>query len=97
MMLRSSPDLARTARDLARAASTLAREASAIALDRQGPGHAARVAQRAADQALEAAQTLDRMAESGENLDATIQVATWALTAAAVALTQAKIEAGLAT
>lgn len=84
------------ARNLARAASALAAEASALALAHSGPGHDAQVALRAAQQAKEAADTLEQMAERGESLDRTMMVATWALSAAAVALTQAKLQAPVA-
>ena len=87
--------LAARAGEFARIASILAEEASDLARIHSGPGHDANVAARAAQQAREAAETLRDMAEKGADLESTVRVATWALSAAAVALAQAKLNTPL--
>lgn len=79
------------AADLAQVAGLLATEAAALALYHSGDGHEAGVAQRAAKQATEAAALLRDLAHDKAPVEATLQAATWALSAAAVALTQAKL------
>ncbi|MEA3199466.1 MAG: hypothetical protein QOE90_894 [Thermoplasmata archaeon] len=89
--------MAARAGEFARIASILAEEASALALLHSGPGHASKVAARAAQQAHEAAETLRDLAARGADLEESVRVATWALSAAAVALTQAKLNTPLST
>lgn len=84
------------AREFARIASILAEEASQLALLHSGPGHESDVAARAARQAHEAAEILRHQAEAGGDLEDAVRTATWALSAAAVALTQAKLNTPLA-
>ena len=91
----SSMAFAERARDLAHVAVILAEEASALALLHNGDGHAARVAQRAAGQAKEAAQLLRDLADRATPPEQTLQAATWALSAASVALAQAKLNTPL--
>jgi hypothetical protein len=86
---------ARRAWRFAEAASVLADEAALLTLSHLGAGHEADVARRAAAHAREAASELDAMAASeGATLDAVLEAATWAMAAAAVALTQAKLPPG---
>lgn len=87
--------LRQRAADLAQVAGLLASEAAALALYHSGDGHDAGVAQRAARQAHEAADLLRSLADEKAPVDATLQAATWALSAAAVALTQAKLRTPL--
>ncbi|GEM_PF-4360573 len=82
--------LASRAGEFARIASILADEASALALLHSGPGRETHVATRAAEQAREAADSLRHMAETGADFESTVRAATWALSAAAVAMSQAK-------
>lgn len=86
---------AQRAHDLAQVAVILAEEASAIALLHVGEGHDSRVAARAAGQAREAAELLRELAGGGARPEETLHVATWALSAASVALTQAKLNTSL--
>lgn len=88
--------LAKRAGDLANVASILADEAAQLALLHSGEGHESRVASRAALQAKEAAALLRDLTTRGAGAEQTIQAATWALSAAAVALTQAKLRTPLA-
>jgi hypothetical protein len=97
-MLATGPDpavMGKRALDLAVVASILAEEASALALLHSGHGHDSDVAVRAAVQAREAADVLKKLREDGAPAEQTIQAATWALSAAAVALTQAKLNTRL--
>lgn len=94
----ANPDASRfatRATDLAEVAVILAEEASQLALLHVGEGHASRVAARAAAQAKEAATLLRQLAHGGSPPEATLQAATWALSAASVALTQAKLNTTL--
>lgn len=77
-------------RHFAEAAASLAEEASHLALAVRGPGHDAEVAKRAARQAQEAAEVLAKMAQDGATLESAFSTAAWALSAAAVAITQAR-------
>ena len=87
----------RRARRFAEAASILADEAALLTLSRLGAGHDADVARRAAAQAHEAASALEAMAVlESATLDAVLEAATWAMTSAAVAVTQAKLPPGAA-
>lgn len=88
--------LASRAGEFARIASILADEASALALLHSGPGRETDVASRAAQQAREAAESLRQMAESGADFESAVRAATWALSAAAVAMSQAKVNTPLA-
>jgi len=74
----------------AQAVSALAREAGRLADERGSGSREALVAQRAADQAFEAAALLDASAREGATLDHVMATAAWALTAAAVAVTCAR-------
>lgn len=82
------------ARDLAHVAMILAEEASDLALLHTGDGHDSRVALKAAQQAREAADMLRSFA--GAPPEQALQAATWALSAASVALAQAKLNTPLA-
>lgn len=82
------------ARDLAHVAMILAQEASELALLHTGEGHDSRVAVKAAAQAREAADLLRGFA--GAPPEQALQAATWALSAASVALAQAKLNTPLA-
>lgn len=98
MLASREPDPAvmrRRALDLALVASILAEEASALALLHSGRGHDSEVAARAAKQAKEAADVLRDLHDQEAPAEQTIQAATWALSAAAVALTQAKLNTSL--
>lgn len=98
MLAASGPDpavLRQRALDLAEVASILAHEASALALLHSGRGHDSDVAARAAAQTREAASVLRKLHASEAPVEETIQAATWALSAAAVALTQAKLNTTL--
>jgi len=88
-------NLTQRARDLAHVASILALEASQLAMLHVGEGHASGVAQRAAEQAREAADTLRALAERGAPIEQAMQAAIWSLSAAAVAVTQAKLNTSL--
>lgn len=88
-------NLRQRAADLAQVAGLLATEAAALALFHSGDGHDADVAHRAAKQATEAADLLRELAHERAPVEATLQAATWALSAAAVALTQAKLRTPL--
>lgn len=81
------------ASELAAIASILAEEASALALLHSGQGHDSAVAVRAAKQAREASDMLQQMARDGAPFEDALQAATWALSAASVALAQAKLRA----
>lgn len=83
------------AADLAQVAGLLATEAAALAVFHSGEGHDSAVAHRAAKQATEAAELLRELAHDRAPVEATLQAATWALSAAAVALTQAKLRTPL--
>lgn len=87
--------LAKKAGDLAHIASILADEASALALLNSGDGHEATVARRAAQQAREAATILRGMADHGASFEQIVQAMTWTMSAAAVAVTQAKLNTQL--
>lgn len=92
VLVPSDPNtLRQRAADLAQVAGLLATEAAALALYHSGEGHDSSVAQRAAKQATEAAQLLRELAHDRAPVEATLQAATWALSAAAVAITQAKL------
>ena len=87
-----SPAKATRAQRFAEAASALAREASILTLSNLGEGHEAAVALRAAQQTRDAAAALERLAARGGTMDEAMEAATWAMTSAAVALTQAKLQ-----
>lgn len=77
----------------AEAVSALADEASRIALADLGVGRSASVAKLAALQAQEAAALLSEIAAREDaDLDEAMRAATWAMTSAAIALTQVKGE-----
>jgi hypothetical protein len=85
----------RRARRFAEAASVLADEAARLTFSHLGEGHDADVARRAAAQAREAADALDVLAaQEDATLDAVLEAATWAMSSAAVAVTQAKLPSG---
>jgi hypothetical protein len=86
----TAEDTARVLKHFAQAAASLAEEASSLALASRGPGHDSDVAVRAAGQAREAALQLSAMADRGASLEAAFSVAAWALSAASVAVTQAR-------
>lgn len=90
-----SARITKRAGELADVASILAEEAAQLALIHSGDGHDSRVAARAAAQAKEASQLLRDLSRRGATAEETIQAATWALTSAAVALTQAKLRTPL--
>lgn len=87
--------LAFRARDLAQVAVILAEEASELALLHMGHGHESRVAVKAAQQAREAAELVRSFTSGASPPEETLQAATWALSAASVALAQAKLNAPL--
>lgn len=86
-----SPETVRRAQRFAQAASVLAQEPSLLTLLNVGACHDSDVALRSARQAQEAAAELERLATEGATLDETLEAAAWAMSAAAVALTQAKL------
>lgn len=88
--------LKKHAAELAHVASLLAHEASAITRIHCGEGQETDVATRAAAQAEEAASLLTELTRRGAGPDETVSAAIWALTSAAVALTQAKLGTPLA-
>lgn len=76
----------------AEAVSALAREASRLAGERRPGSFEAVVARRAAQQADEAAAQLDRLAQDGVEAGDVMTMAAWALSAAAVAVTSARMD-----
>lgn len=85
----------RRAQRFAEAASVVADEACRLAVANLPPGHDADVARRAAGQAREAVEALDRLgATETATLDAIMESATWAMTSAAVAIAQGNLAMG---
>ena len=86
--------LERNATELAAVASLLAKEATDLAISHSGERHETSVARRAARHADEASEQLRLLTARGDSdPQHALQTAAWALNAAAVALTQAKLVA----
>lgn len=83
-------ETARAAKEFGHAASLLAAEAARLASLCGHDPQAVRVARRASEQAQHAAAELDRLASGAGTMGESYRAATWALSAAAVGLTQAR-------